>query len=96
MAATLPPHTPPLAQVLGQQGGLLQAEQLFHWMRLKGCASQHTFAKLCAACGAARQPWRALQAWRNTRRMPQARRIEGPHAGAARPWAAQPLGHAAS
>ena len=40
-----------------------------------------SFVKLCEACGACRQPWRALQAWRVVRRMPQAGAIVGSHAG---------------
>lgn len=61
---------------------MAQAEQLFHWMRLQRKANEHSFVKLCEACEAGRQPVRALQAWRNTRRMPAAFQL-GPHAAAA-------------
>ena len=47
------------------------------------CNVCRSFVKLCEACGAARQPWRAFHAWRNTRRMPQGRHLLGSHAGAA-------------
>jgi hypothetical protein len=68
-------------QSLGEQGAAAAAEQLFHWMRVKGLATQHSFAKLCQAYGVARQPWKAFQVWRTVRRMPQAAVLSGPQAG---------------
>ncbi|KAL4447764.1 hypothetical protein ABPG75_004983 [Micractinium tetrahymenae] len=81
---SVPTHTLNWAiKVLGEQQHPVLAEQLYHWMRVTGRANEHSFVKLCEACGAARQPWRAFHAWRTTRRVPQARHIVGSHAGAA-------------
>jgi len=57
-------------KTLGRQERLDIAEQLFHWMRIRNVANEHSFVKLCEACEAARSPWKALLTWRNTRRLP--------------------------
>jgi pentatricopeptide repeat protein len=57
-------------KTLGKQGRVDIAEQLFHWMRIRNIANEHSFVKLCEACEAARLPSKALLTWRNTRRLP--------------------------
>jgi pentatricopeptide repeat protein len=57
-------------KTLGKQGHLDIAEQLFHWMRIRNMANEHSFVKLCEACEEARSPSKALLTWRNTRRLP--------------------------
>ena len=57
-------------KTLGRQDRLDIAEQLFHWMRIRNIANEHSFVKLCEACEAARSPSKALLTWRNTRRLP--------------------------
>jgi pentatricopeptide repeat protein len=57
-------------KTLGKQGHLDTAEQLFHWMRIRKIANEHSFVKLCEACEAARSPHKAVLTWRNTRRLP--------------------------
>ena len=70
LLGTIPTHTLNWCiKTLGKQGRLDLSEQLFHWMRLRGTANEHTFVKLCEACEAARLPGRAVLTWRNTRRM---------------------------
>lgn len=55
-------------QLLGRQRRLDLAEQLFHWMRLKQIANEHTFVQFCEACELSCNPVKALQTWRNLRR----------------------------
>eukprot|EP00887_Chlorella_sp_A99_P000031 scaffold16.g31.t1 len=79
----VPTHTLNWAvKVLGQQGELGLAERLFHWMRVRRRANEHSFAKLCEAAEAARAPARALQAWRGLQRVTAGVEL-GPPAAAA-------------
>lgn len=55
---------------LGSQGKVEVAEQLFHWMRLKGTANEHSLIKLFEAYESSRtHPSRAVKTWRNVSRM---------------------------
>lgn len=70
LLSSIPTHTLNWCiKTLGKQQRIDLAEQLFHWMRLRRTANEHTFVKLCEACEAARVPARAVLAWRNTKRI---------------------------
>jgi pentatricopeptide repeat protein len=69
-------------KTLGGQGRLDLAQALFHWMRLRHAANEHSYVKLCEACEAARAPRAAMQAWRDVQRMRADLRL-GQHAAAA-------------
>lgn len=57
-------------RILGKYKRPDVAEQLFHWMRLKGMANEHSLLKLFEALEAARcPPARSVRAWRNVSRM---------------------------
>lgn len=56
--------------MLGSQRKVDVAEQLFHWMRLKGTANEHSLIKLFEAYEACKMhPSRAVKTWRNVSRM---------------------------
>jgi pentatricopeptide repeat protein len=57
-------------ETLGNLGHPEVAVELFHWMRVTRRATQHSLAKLCDACAAARAPELALRAVRTTIRAP--------------------------
>ncbi|WPT11553.1 Pentatricopeptide repeat-containing protein [Picochlorum sp. SENEW3] len=57
-------------RILGKYKRPDVAEQLFHWMRLKAMANEHSLLKLFEGLEAARcPPARAVRAWRNVSRM---------------------------
>ena len=77
LLAATPPHTLNwVIKTLGCKLRLDLAEQLYHWMRLRKLANEHSFVKLCEACEAARVPARAVLAWRNTSRLPTSFKLE--------------------
>jgi pentatricopeptide repeat protein len=57
-------------KTLGKNNRIDLAELLFHWMRARKVANEHTFVKLCEACEAKRDVARAIRAWRMIRRIP--------------------------
>lgn len=57
-------------KILGKYGRPELSEQLFHWLRLKGKANEHSLIKLFEGLEEARcPPSRAVRAWRNVSRM---------------------------
>lgn len=57
-------------KVLGKHGKHDIAEQLFHWMRLKGIANEHSLIKLFEAYEASKLPAAiSVRVWRNVQRM---------------------------
>lgn len=57
-------------RILGKHRRPDLSEQLFHWMRLKGTANEHSLVKLFEGFEEARcPPSRAVRAWRNVCRM---------------------------
>jgi pentatricopeptide repeat protein len=57
-------------RILGKYRRPDLSEQLFHWMRLKGIANEHSLIKLFEGLEEARcPPSRAVRAWRNVSRM---------------------------
>ena len=57
-------------RILGKYHRPDLCEQLFHWMRLKGTANEHSLIKLFEGLEEARcPPSRAVRAWRNVSRM---------------------------
>ncbi|GAB4816014.1 hypothetical protein N2152v2_003060 [Parachlorella kessleri] len=81
--ATVPPEKLNWAiKALGARQRVDLAETLFHWMRLRRVANEHSFVKLCEACEAGAQPLRAVQAWRNMRRMQAGFSLGAPAAAA--------------
>lgn len=68
---SIPPNTLNWSiKTLGKNDRIELAELLFHWMRARKLANEHTFVKLCEACEAKRDIARALRAWRMIRRIP--------------------------
>ncbi|KAL6784695.1 PPR10 [Auxenochlorella protothecoides x Auxenochlorella symbiontica] len=63
--STVPTHTLNwVIKVLGERQQARLALRLLEWMRGRGAANPHTFAKYCEAAGAAGDPGAALAHWR--------------------------------
>lgn len=71
LLSSTPPQTLNWAvKTLGVNSRPDLAEQLFHWMRVRCIANEHSLVKLFEAFEACRQaPVKSLQTWRNVRRM---------------------------